>query len=72
MNMKLLAIFLVIVFLFIAGDSMALNTRLRPSLSISETTASPGAGGGGPSGDALLLETGDYLLLETGDYLLLE
>lgn len=27
---------------------------------------------GGPSGDALLLETGDYLLLETGDKLLLE
>ena len=27
---------------------------------------------GGPSGDALLLESGDYLLLESGDYLLLE
>ena len=29
-------------------------------------------GGGGPAGDALLLETGDFVLLETGDYLLLE
>jgi len=29
-------------------------------------------GGGGPSADALLLETGDFLLLESGDYLLLE
>ena len=27
---------------------------------------------GGPSGDALLLESGDYLLLEDGSYLLLE
>lgn len=31
------------------------------------------AAGGGPSGDALLLETGtDYILLESGDFLLLE
>ena len=30
------------------------------------------AGGGGPSGDALLLESGDFILLETGDFLLLE
>ena len=30
------------------------------------------AGGGGPSGDAYLLETGDFLLLETGDFMLLE
>ena len=30
------------------------------------------SGGGGPSGDAFLLETGDYILLETGDYLLLQ
>ena len=29
-------------------------------------------GGGGPAGDALLLETGDYILLETGDFILLE
>lgn len=28
--------------------------------------------GGGPSGDALLLEDSGYLLLEDGDYLLLE
>ena len=31
-----------------------------------------GGGGGGPSGDAYLLETGDYFLLETGDFMLLE
>lgn len=29
-------------------------------------------GGGGPSGDAYLLESGDYWLLESGDYWLLE
>ena len=31
-----------------------------------------GAGGGGPSGDALLLESGDFILLEDGSFLLLE
>lgn len=27
---------------------------------------------GGPSGDALVLESGDYVLLESGDFILLE
>jgi len=31
-----------------------------------------GGGAGGPSADAVLLESGDFLLLESGDYLLLE
>ena len=34
--------------------------------------ASAPGGGGGPSGDAYLLEAGDYYLLETGDFMLIE
>ena len=29
-------------------------------------------GGGGPTGDGLLLETGDFLLAENGDFIILE
>ena len=39
---------------------------------VNDTYTFDPSGGGGPSGDAFLLELADYILLETGDYLLLE
>ena len=47
-----------------------LGSQVSDTIPVATTATTPPSGG--PSGDALQLETGDYLLLETGDYLLKE
>jgi len=57
---------IIIVVLILMTTATLARMDLTIQLGIEEVS------GGGPSADALLLESGDYLLLETGDYLLLE
>ena len=51
---------------------MSIGAGISTGIEISVVKNWSTAGGVGPTGDALLLETGDFILLESGGYILLE